>query len=121
MRFDFINELPVEWHPQIEEYLQGKRQKFDVKITLTGTEFQKSIWEAMMKIPYGAVMTYGEIAVVIGKPQAARAVGNACNANKFPIVVPCHRVVASNGIGGYGYGGLDIKRALLKIEGITNI
>lgn len=75
----------------------------------------------MLKIPYGEVRSYGQIAVAIGKPHAARAVGNACNANKFPIIIPCHRVVASNGLGGYGYGSPAVKRALLKLENAPKI
>ncbi|MDR3298026.1 MAG: methylated-DNA--[protein]-cysteine S-methyltransferase [Candidatus Nomurabacteria bacterium] len=121
MDLDFIEELPAEWYPQIQEYLSGQRKKFDVKITLTGTDFQKAVWNETLEIPYGEVRTYGEIAQAIGKPFAARAVGSACGANKFPIVIPCHRVVGSNGIGGYGYNGPVVKRALLRIEGITHL
>ncbi|MFH0970296.1 MAG: MGMT family protein [Candidatus Diapherotrites archaeon] len=82
------------------------------------TSFQKAVWIVLLRIPRGKVSTYGEIANLIGRPHAARAVGNACNANPFAPAVPCHRVVASNGsLGGYAYG-LNKKSALLRREGI---
>jgi methylated-DNA-[protein]-cysteine S-methyltransferase len=118
MKLTFIDDLPAEWQPQIQEYLQRKRKKFDVKITLTGTNFQKAVWNEMLKIPYGKVCTYGDIAKAIGNPKAARAVGGACNANKYPIVIPCHRVVGANGIGGYAFG-LEVKKELLRLEGLS--
>jgi len=75
------------------------------------------VWKALRRIPAGQVRTYGQIARAIGKPNAARAVGNACGRNPIPIVVPCHRVVSSRGIGGFGLG-LSLKRKLLALEGI---
>ncbi len=100
---------------EISEYLNGARKVFTVPVSAEGTEFQKAVWEAMYDIPYGSTATYGEVAEYIGRPGAARAVGVACGANPVPIIIPCHRVVASDGIGGYS-GGLAIKKKLLEIE-----
>lgn len=103
---------------QLSEYFNGSRQTFDFPIkVLSGTDFQKSVWELLRKIPYGCVISYGEIAKMLGNPRACRAVGNAVGANPLPIVIPCHRVVAANGIGGFS-GGLHIKKILMDIEGI---
>ena len=110
-------ELFTEAERQILEYLDGKRQAFDLPFALLGTPFQLSIWNAARLIPYGETITYGELAQIIGKPRAARAVGNAMGANPLPLIVPCHRVLAADGIGGFSYG-VDIKRTLLRLEGI---
>ena len=112
-------ECPVleEAAHQIDEYLAGKRMTFDIDIITEGTDFQKNVWDEISKIPYGETASYSEIAKRIGKPNAYRAVGSACNANPIPLIIPCHRVVASNGIGGYG-GGLTLKKKLMEIEGI---
>ena len=101
---------------QIIDYLDGKRTRFDLPLDLHGTPFQKTALRRVARIPYGKVKTYGEIAAAIGKPRAARAVGSANARNNLPLVIPCHRVVARNGLGGYG-GGLALKRRLLKMEG----
>ncbi|MBW7996122.1 MAG: methylated-DNA--[protein]-cysteine S-methyltransferase [Candidatus Glassbacteria bacterium] len=82
-----------------------------------GTDFQKLVWMQLLKIPAGRTRTYREVALRIGRPAAVRAVGSACGANPVPIVVPCHRVVASDGIGGFG-GGLELKRRMLAAEGV---
>ncbi|MCL2296443.1 MAG: methylated-DNA--[protein]-cysteine S-methyltransferase [Methanomassiliicoccaceae archaeon] len=106
---------------QIDEFLTGKRITFDLPLKIEGTEFQKSVWDELCKIPYGKTASYHEIAKRIGRPNAYRAVGNACGANKLPIVIPCHRVVSSKDIGGFlgGFlGGLALKKKLLSIEGI---
>ena len=104
---------------QLEEYFAGSRQTFNVKLaTAPSTSFQLDVWDALRRIPYGQVRTYGEIAQSINRPRAHRAVGNANHANPWPIVVPCHRVVATNGLGGYG-GGDKVKRYLLGIEGVS--
>jgi O-6-methylguanine DNA methyltransferase len=103
---------------QIKAYLSGKLKKFSLKIDLMGTAFQKKALMRVAQIPYGKVTTYGEIASRIGNPKGARAVGAANSHNLLPIVIPCHRVVASNGLGGYA-GGLKLKKQLLQIEGIT--
>ena len=103
---------------QLEEYFAGERTAFDVPMELDGTAFQRQVWTELSRIPYGETISYGELARRVGRPNGPRAVGQANGRNPIPIIVPCHRVVASNGIGGYG-GGLKVKRALLAIEGVT--
>jgi len=100
---------------QVEEYLAGERREFRLPLDIRGTEFQRKVWKAMRQIPYGQVKSYGELARQAGHPGAARAVGSACGANPLPIIVPCHRVVGSHGLGGYGYG-LKLKKWLLRLE-----
>jgi O-6-methylguanine DNA methyltransferase len=102
---------------QLEEYFAGKRREFTFPLDLRGTEFQLACWRALLQIPYGETRTYADIARAVGRPQGFRAVGMANNRNPIAIVVPCHRVIASDGtLCGYG-GGLDIKRTLLQLEG----
>ena len=103
---------------QLEEYFAGERKEFDVPMELDGTPFQREVWTELTRIPYGETISYGELARRVGRPNGPRAVGQANGRNPIPIVVPCHRVLASNGIGGYG-GGLKVKRALLAVEGVT--
>ena len=104
---------------ELREYLAGQRRRFSVTLAKTSaTEFQRSVWSTLQEIPYGSVMTYGEVAAATGHPGAHRAVGNANHANPVPVLVPCHRVVASNGLGGYG-GGDEVKRFLLELEGVA--
>ena len=103
---------------QTDEYFAGWRESFDLPFALHGTEFQIAVWNAIRRIPYGEVRSYGEVAWMAGYPRAARAVGTACRKNPLLLIVPCHRVVASEGLGGYG-GRPDIKRSLLKLEGNT--
>ncbi len=105
---------------QLEQYFAGKRRHFDIDLHLVGTAFQQRVWSELARIPYGEVRSYGEVAIAMGHPHAYRAVGNANSKNPWPIVIPCHRVVASNGIGGYA-GGLDVKRFLLHCEGVTSV
>lgn len=106
---------------QLEEYFAGRRRSFDLPISLSGTDFQREVWESLAEIPYGSVISYAELATMVGRPSAFRAVGQANGANPIPIVLPCHRVVASGGgIGGYG-GGLAMKRRLLALEGVTGL
>ena len=101
---------------QLREYLEGGRTAFDLELAPRGTAFQLAVWNELLTIPYGTTISYGELARRIGKPDAIRAVGAANGANPIPIVIPCHRVIGSNGsLTGYG-GGLDIKRALLELE-----
>lgn len=101
---------------QLEEYFSGKRMNFTVPISLSGTEFQKKVWSALLEIPYGKTCSYQDIAVKISNPKAVRAVGGANNKNPIMIIVPCHRVIGKNGkLTGY-YGGLDKKDFLLKLE-----
>jgi O-6-methylguanine DNA methyltransferase len=102
---------------QLSEYFYGSRRVFDLPLDVRGTAFQKGVWSQVAHIPYGATATYGGIAELLGKPKASRAVGAALGANPLPIVIPCHRVV---GVGGSltGFGaGLDVKEALLRLEG----
>ncbi|HII78951.1 MAG TPA: methylated-DNA--[protein]-cysteine S-methyltransferase [Methanosarcina sp.] len=102
---------------QLDAYFSGELKSFDVKLAPKGTEFQKSVWNALKEIPYGETRTYKDIAVSIGKPKAYRAVGLANNRNPIAIIVPCHRVIGADGkLTGYA-GGLDVKEFLLKIEG----
>lgn len=101
----------------LKRYLKGERLKIDIPFDLKGTHFEKRVWKALLKIPYGKTKSYGEIAKEIGLPNGARAVGNACGKNPIPIIIPCHRVIAGNGgLGGYT-GGTGIKKKLLRIEG----
>jgi O-6-methylguanine DNA methyltransferase len=102
---------------QLEEYFAGNRRRFDFPLDLRGTDFQLSCWRALLAIAYGETRSYADIARAVGKPTAFRAVGMANNRNPIAIVVPCHRVIASDGgLCGYG-GGLDVKRKLLELEG----
>lgn len=101
---------------QLDEYFNGKRKEFDLKVTLHGTEFQKNVWNGLLNIPYGTTVSYKDIAVSINNEKAVRAVGNANNKNKIAIIVPCHRVIGKNGaLTGYA-GGLDKKQWLLQHE-----
>jgi methylated-DNA-[protein]-cysteine S-methyltransferase len=102
---------------QLEEYFAGRRRQFDLPLDLHGTEFQKRCWQELLKIPYGETRSYADVARAIGKPSAVRAVGLANGQNPIAIIVPCHRVIGSDGsLTGYG-GGLETKRKLLELEG----
>ncbi len=106
----------AETKRQIEEYFAGERREFDLALGAGGTDFQQRVWAELRRIPFGQTISYGELAERIGKPSASRAVGQANGRNRLPIVVPCHRVIGSNGkLGGYG-GGLPTKQALLDLE-----
>ncbi|MCL1820257.1 MAG: methylated-DNA--[protein]-cysteine S-methyltransferase [Oscillospiraceae bacterium] len=101
---------------QLDEYFAGKRREFDIPIKLYGTMFQMAVWAGLMQIPYGKTVSYAQLAAMIGKPKAARAVGGANHVNLVSIIVPCHRVIGANGkLVGYG-GGLDKKEFLLELE-----
>jgi methylated-DNA-[protein]-cysteine S-methyltransferase len=101
---------------QLLEYFAGERKEFDVPLDLSGTEFQLSVLEELQLIPYGDTVSYADIAKRIGRPKAVRAVGAANGRNPIPIIVPCHRVIGSQGdLTGFG-GGLDTKEALLRLE-----
>jgi methylated-DNA-[protein]-cysteine S-methyltransferase len=115
---DDVPPILKETAAQLEEYFAGERTEFDVTMELDGTPFQQEVWAELCRIPYGETISYGELARRVGRPRGPRAVGQANGRNPIPIIVPCHRVLASNGIGGYG-GGLKIKRALLALEGVT--
>jgi len=108
--------LLAEAAKQLNEYLAGKRKNFDLPLAPEGTAFQKAVWNALQKIPYGETCSYGEVAKNIERPKASRAVGMANNRNPIPIFIPCHRVIGANGkLVGYA-GGLDVKERLLKLE-----
>ena len=115
MNLEFTKKFSPQVKTQIEEYLAGERKTFNTDIEIEGTEFQKKVWRALSDIPYGETRTYKQIAESIGHPKACRAVGTACGANKFPIVIPCHRAVASSGLGGFIFG-LELKQELLDLE-----
>ena len=124
MRLDAEEEDDLEESPerlahlrsQLKEYFAGQRTVFELELNAQGTPFQKSVWDALVRIPYGETTSYGILSQRIGKPTASRAVGGANGANPISIVVPCHRVVGSNGsLTGFG-GGLDAKRILLDLE-----
>ena len=101
---------------QLKKYLKGDLKRFDCKTDFKGTPFQKKVWSALAKIPYGQTRSYKEIARAIGYPKAFRAVGNANGRNSIPLIIPCHRVIESNGgLGGFGHG-IEIKRRLLDFE-----
>lgn len=105
-----------EAEKQIKSFLDKKLRKFTLPLDIQATPFYRQVLEQVARIPYGKTMSYGEIAAALGNPRAARAVGTANARNNLPLVVPCHRVVGSNGLGGYG-GGLSVKKKLLKMEG----
>jgi methylated-DNA-[protein]-cysteine S-methyltransferase len=111
-------------HPLAERmraWFAGSRDTFDdVELDFDGfTPFQEGVVETLRGVPYGEVVTYGELAALAGHPNAQRAAGSVCAHNRFPLVVPCHRVVAADGIGGYGPSGIEYKRRLLEIEGVV--
>ena len=101
---------------QLESYFAGNLKDFDLPVVLNGTEFQLLVWRNLRKIPYGETVSYGQLARRIGSPDAARAVGLANGSNPIPIIIPCHRVIGSNGdLTGFG-GGLPVKKKLLALE-----
>ncbi len=101
---------------QLQTYFAGELEKFDLQLAPEGTPFQLGVWRNLCEIPYGATVSYGELAIRIGNPKACRAVGLANGSNPIPVVIPCHRVIGSNGkLTGYG-GGLPIKEKLLALE-----
>lgn len=104
---------------QLKAYFAGKRKAFDIPLACPGTDFQKRVWKALCEVPFGKTATYGEIAKSVGNPGASRAVGLANGQNPIAIVVPCHRIIGSNGkLTGYG-GGLSHKQTLLHLEGVS--
>jgi methylated-DNA-[protein]-cysteine S-methyltransferase len=103
---------------QLHEYFENKRTSFDLPLRISGTDFQMNVWNELKKIPYGKVVSYKYIAEQLGDGKAVRAIGNANGANPVPIIIPCHRVINSNGsMGGYSGGGVDVKIKLLRLEG----
>jgi methylated-DNA-[protein]-cysteine S-methyltransferase len=112
--FDEVVELPCA--RQLAEYFAGTRTTFELPLDPVGTEFQQGVWAQLLRIPYGEIRTYGEVALALGRPTASRAVGMATGRNPLSIVVPCHRVIGANGrLTGYA-GGLERKSALLALE-----
>jgi methylated-DNA-[protein]-cysteine S-methyltransferase len=113
-----IGILDIAEH-QLGQYFAHQRTSFQVPLDLRGTNFQRTAWHALCQIPYGATVSYTEQASMMGAPRATRAVGSANGRNPIPIIVPCHRVIARDGsLGGYALG-LDMKRALLALEGVS--
>src|SRR3954471_19191577 len=104
---------------ELDEYFAGRRRAFDVPLDLRVAPFHEAVLHELARVPYGRTETYGSLAAKVGRPNAARAVGTVMNRNPIPIVLPCHRIVGANGsLTGYA-GGLDVKRALLELEGAT--
>jgi AraC family transcriptional regulator of adaptative response/methylated-DNA-[protein]-cysteine methyltransferase len=101
----------------VERRIEGKDLDRPLELDLHGTPFQMAVWKEMLRIPAGSTLSYSQVARNIGRPTAFRAVAQACGANPVPVVVPCHRVVATNGLGGYT-GGIERKIALLSVEGV---
>lgn len=105
---------------ELEEYFASTRQRFTVKLSASGTPFQLSVWAALRKIPFGSTRTYGQLAAELGNPSASRAVGRANGSNPICVIVPCHRVIGSDGgLTGFAFGD-DIKRWLLAHEGVSS-
>ena len=103
---------------QLDEYFAKQRKDFDLPLAPRGTEFQRRVWEELSRIPYGATLSYAELAHRVGRPGAARAVGRANGTNPIPVIIPCHRVIGADGsLTGYG-GGMPLKKALLILEGV---
>lgn len=110
------DQILLETERQLGQYFDGARREFSVPLDFHGTEFQRSVWKALLAIPFGETRSYGQIARQVGKPSASRAVGAANGRNPISIIAPCHRVIGSNGkLTGYG-GGLDVKEMLLSLE-----
>jgi len=115
---EVLSDVMKECIHQLDEYFAGQRQNFSVPLSPEGTDFQKSVWDALLTIPYGQTISYKQLAERVQNPKACRAVGTANGRNPIAIIIPCHRVIAANGtLGGYA-GGLDLKTTLLKLEGI---
>jgi len=116
------NAVLVTAAKQLGEYFSGKRREFSIPVSLAGSPFQKSVWHALTEIPFGAVQSYGDVGMTTGRASAGRAVGGAVGANPVPIIIPCHRVLASDGrITGYSGGnGIPTKVWLLDHEDIAH-
>ena len=111
-----ITGIAAEAQRQLDEYFSGRLTAFDLPLSPNGTAFQRDVWNALLKIPYGETTSYGQLARTIGRPAAVRAVGAANGQNPIPIIIPCHRVIGSDGrLVGFG-GGLNVKRFLLGLE-----
>ncbi len=108
----------AEGRDQLLAYLAGRRRSFSLDVAPEGNDFQREVWAALVRMPYGETRTYGDLAKRLGRDRAASAIGAANNANPLPLLIPCHRVVAADGIGSYT-GGERIKQALLDLEGAS--
>jgi len=123
--FDDVQLFPAAgghelYRSQLTEYLSGRRRVFEFPVDLRGSPFQKAVWHAVLEVPFGHTASYGQIAEIVGRPRASRAVGAANQQNPVPIVVPCHRVVGGDGSAtGFG-GGIALKRKLLALEGLVD-
>lgn len=112
------SEITLQAKSQIEEYATGKRLSFELDFRMVGTDFQKSVWEQLMRIPYGTTLSYKSLADKMNNPKAIRAIASANGANALSLIIPCHRVIGSdNSMTGYA-GGITAKEELLKLEGI---
>lgn len=117
---DNNNPFLLEAERQLQEYFEGKRNSFSLPLDMTGTAFQKQVWQALATIPYGETRNYTQIAEQIGNPKAVRAVGTANGKNPISIILPCHRVIGASGhLTGFA-GGLETKARLLSLEGVRN-
>ncbi len=115
-----LTDVLIEAQAQLRAYLNGERDQFDLPLRPEGSEFQQSVYRAMQAIPKGQTRSYGDLATDIGAP--AQAIGQACGSNPIPIIIPCHRVVAGNGLGGFsGSGGVETKIKLLRFEGAYSL
>lgn len=120
MRHADEDPLLLEAEAQLADYFAGTRQGFDLPLRVEGSDFQRAVCAAMLAIPFGHTRTYGQIARELGAP--AQAVGQGCGANPLPIVIPCHRVLGANGLGGFSaQGGIETKVALLRHEGAAGL
>ena len=109
----------LECKAQLTEYFEGKRRLFDLPLASVGTEFQKAVWHQLTLIPFGETRSYLDIAKSIGNPKAVRAIGQANKANRYPIIIPCHRVIGKNqALTGYAGTRVDLKEKLLQLEGV---
>ena len=119
--FEKDNEVLKETKKQIDEYLSGERTEFEIPILMIGSDFQKQVWQKLMNVKYGETASYSDLAKRINNEKAVRAVASANGANSIGLIIPCHRIIESNGgLGGYG-GGLLVKKRLLKIESKSTI
>ncbi len=114
-----ISSLFDKAEQELSEFLLGERHTFTVPYHVTGTPFQQRVWQEIARVPYGEVISYKELARRAGNPRAVRAAASACGANRVPFWIPCHRIVATDGVGGFGWG-MPLKYYLLELEGITH-
>ncbi|MBA4537371.1 methylated-DNA--[protein]-cysteine S-methyltransferase [Bacillus aquiflavi] len=120
IRIQQDHQMMIETIKQFDQYFNGTRKIFQLPLYKSGTPFQLQVWDALLKIPFGETKSYQEIAESIGRPKALRAVGQANKANKFPIIIPCHRVIGKNkSLTGYAGKRTDIKEKLLILEGVS--